>query len=237
VPTVTGSTTGRPIELRPGGDGQGIVVFAGGLRSFSVRVGFRSVRAGLVRAGWTGRVLYWNWHRPFLRIFTLGVYMDCPRLEVESTALAAFLAELKANVPDRPVHLIGCSAGGYIVLRATELLPADTRLDSLALLSAAVDPRRDLAAAARHLDGPLVNASSWMDWLILGAGTYVLGTADRVHTPAAGMVGFKSDCPSLVEVPWRARMIALGRLGEHTTSAVRPFITRCIAPAMGIGAA
>lgn len=223
--------------MRPGGDGHGIVVFAGGLRSFSVRVGFRSVRAGLVRAGWNGRVLYWNWHRPFLGIFTLGVYVNTARLDAEAAALADFLTELKANAPDRPIHLIGCSAGAYIVLRAAELLPAETRLDSLVLLSAAVDPARDLTAAARHLDGPLVNTRSWMDWLVLGAGTWVLGTADRVHTPAAGMVGFKSDCPALVEVPWRPRMIALGRLGEHTTSAVRPFIARYIAPAMGIGAA
>ena len=226
------------LRLRPdaGGDrSQGLVVFVGGLRWLGVRWGLRSVPAGLRKADFAGKVIYWNWHEPVLRLFCLSVYCNRPKIEAEARRLADFLADEHRRNPDLPLYVMGCSAGGYVALRALELLPDGVKVDSAALLSPAVDPRRDLSPALAHVSGRLVNSSSPLDWFVLGLGTWVFRTADGARSASAGMVGFAGrDGRGAIEIRWRPRMILSGRLGGHASCSPPAYITEYIAPAMGI---
>jgi pimeloyl-ACP methyl ester carboxylesterase len=219
-----------------GGDrSRGLVVFVGGLRWLGVRWGLRSIPGGLRRASFAGKVVYWNWHEPVLRLFCLSVYCNRPKIEAEARRLACFLADERRQNPDRPLYVMGCSAGGYITLRALELLPDGVNVDSAALLSPAVDPRRDLSPALAHVSGPLVNSSSLLDWFVLGLGTWVFRTADGTRSASAGMVGFAGqDGHGAIEIRWHPRMILSGRLGGHASCSPPAYITKYIAPAMGI---
>lgn len=213
----------------------GLVVFVGGLKWFGVRWGYRRVPAGLADAGFTGQTLYWDWHRPVAGTFCLPIYCNHKLLESKAVELAAFIADRRRQSPGQSLHLIGCSAGGYIALRAAELLPRPVQVDSLALLSAAVSPTRDLTAARAAVRGTMVNCSSVLDCVILGLGTTLLGTPDGRRGPAAGMVGFdRGHEHGVVELRWRWPMIFSGRLGGHSTCTPRAFIRRYVAPLMGL---
>jgi len=214
----------------------GLVVFVGGLKWFGVRWGLHRVPRGLADAGFRGPVLYWEWHQPLFGLFCLPVYRNRRKLEAQAARLAEFITTENRESPRKPLHVMGCSAGGYVALRAVELLDPGVRIRSLVLLSVAVDPAHDLSVAAAHVDGPLLNASSRMDWFVLGLGTLLLGTAEGTHAAAAGMTGFRPQETDVSELRWRPAMIGTGWLGGHSTCTPRAFIARYIAPAMGIGA-
>lgn len=221
-----------------GGDrSRGLVVFVGGLRWLGVRWGLRSIPAGLRKANFAGKVIYWNWHEPIFRLFCLSVYRNGDKIEAEAKRLARFLADERRHKPHWPLYVMGCSAGGYVALRALELLPDGVQVDSAGLLSPAVDPQRDLSPALAHIWGRLVNSSSLLDWIVLGLGTWVFRTPDGRRSASAGMVGLARREDSMVtELRWRPRMILCGRLGGHTSCSPPAFIARYVAPAMGIGA-
>ena len=212
-----------------------MVIFVGGLKWFGVRWGYRRVPGGLADAGFTGQTLYWDWHRPVLGTFCLPIYCNRSLIESKAAELAAFLAQRRRERSEQSLHLIGCSAGGYIALRAAELLEAPLQVASLVLLSAAINPARDLAAARAAVRGPMINCSSMLDCGILGLGTMLLGTPDGRRGCAAGMVGFdRGEEHGLTELRWRWPMIFSGRLGGHSTCTPRAFIRKYVAPLMGL---
>jgi len=204
-----------------GGDaGAGLVIFVESIRWLGVRWGIRSVSAGLRRAGFLakdGEFLYWRWHATWRGWLVLPVIMDAGLLEAQARRLAAFVVEQSRVRPGRPISLIGYSCGGYVTVRALELLPPEVSVRSVVLLAAACDPRRDLRDACSRVQGRVVNVSSWLDWLILGVGTLLFGTGDRRHAVSAGLCGFRaSHRPSnLVERRWRPAMLRHGHFGGH----------------------
>jgi len=221
---------------RGGDPRQGLAVLCGGLRWLGVRWGRRSVPAGLRRAGFAGKFIYWPWHSGLEGWLVLPALLNRDRAERRARRLAVFLARRHRAIPDRPIWLLGVSAGGFQALRALELLPPEARVRSAALLSAAVDPGRNLAAGLSHLDGPLVSSSSALDFVVLGLGTLIFGTADRKHAAAAGMVGVRAGGDRrLVELRWRPAMILSGRWGGHATCTPPAYIARYVAPAIRIG--
>jgi len=225
--------------VRPDAGGEesaGLAVFCGGLRWFGGRWGLRCVPAGLRKAGFAGRFIYWPWHGRWTGpVLTSPALWDVALHERHSEEIAACIADFRTRHPEAPVYVLGCSAGGQVALRALERLPRGVRATSAALLSAAVDGRRDLSAVLAHLDGPLVNSCSILDALVLGLGTLVFGTGDRKHALSAGMVGLKATDDRIVNIPWRPRMFLSGRLGGHSSCTPPKYIARWIAPAMGIG--
>ena len=90
----------------------------------------------------------------------------------------------------KPVSLVGKSGGAWIVVRALEGLPAGS-VESVVLLAAAVSPGHDLSRALRAVAREMVVFWSPLDLIVLGAGTWLFGTADRVRTRGAGLVGFR----------------------------------------------
>jgi len=209
-------------QLRDGGGraDAGVVIFVK-LRWLGARWGTRSVAAGLRRAGFDGKFLYWQWHAMWRGWLVLPVIMDARLLETQARRLAAFIVKQSRAQPDRPISLIGYSCGSCVTVRTLELLPPDVSVQDVVLLAAACDPRRDLRDACSRVRGCFVNVSSWLDWLIVGMGTLVFGTGDRRHTISAGMCGFRQHRkPSnLVEQRWRPGMMRHGHFGGHFSAA------------------
>ncbi len=221
---------------RGGQTRQGLAIMAGGLRWFGVRWGARTIPAGLRQSGFEGRFVFWPWHSGIEGLLAIPALVNAGRAELRAARLAGFITRRYRKLPDRPIYLFGISAGGFIVLRAIELLPPDVHIHSAALLSAAIDPNRDLEPALSHIDHILTDSYSMLDFVILGFGTAIFGTADRKHTPSAGMVGLRHNGESkIVDVPWRPEMILTGRLGGHTSCSPPAYLSRYILPLMGIG--
>lgn len=89
---------------------------------------------------------------------------------------------------DRPVHLVGHSLGGRVVLETLDNDPGDS-LESVALLGAAVDPDsvcQEYFAAIETLDGPVYNYHSENDQIVC--------RLYRVGEISAGLGCRGSDC-------------------------------------------
>ena len=219
-----------------GSSAEGVVVFAESVRWLGVRWGLRTVARGLRQAGFGGRFIYWRWHASWRGWLVLPAIMDSPMLECEAARLARFLERLKRRHPERPIYLVGYSCGGYVAVRALELLSSEVAIDGVATLAGAFSPRRDLSAACERVDSKLVVCSSVLDWCIIGIGTLVFGTADRKHTPSAGMVGtWRGGYAGLSQIRWRLGMIRVGHWGGHFAASCAGFAREYIGPSLGIG--
>lgn len=223
---------------RGGDKDKGLVIFVEPVRWLSVRWGMRPAAAGLRDAGFEGEFLYWRWHATWRGWLVLPAIMDRAMLERQARKLAEFIADRRREHPDGPIFLIGYSCGGYVAVRAMELLPDGLRVHAAATLAGVFAPSRDLAPACDRVRGKLVVCSSFLDCLIAGLGTLVFGTADRKHVLSAGMVGVRkraNEDPRIVQVRWRPSMIRSGHWGGHFSAAARGFIRRYVAPQLGIG--
>ena len=94
----------------------------------------------------------------------------------------------RASCPGAPVFLVGKSGGTGLVVRALERLPEDT-VEWAVLLSPALSPTYDLAPALRAVRREMVVFWSPLDVIVLGLGTRIFGTIDRIKTVSAGLVG------------------------------------------------
>ena len=224
-------------EDRGGNAEKGIVVFVEPVRWLGIPWGKRTAAAGLRDAGFTGEFLFWRWHADWQGWLVLPALMNRALLDYQANRLAEFIRACKRNRPDRPVYLMGYSCGAYVTIRALELLGDNLRVEGLALLAGAFDPRRDLSPAAAHVAGPVVQSSCILDWFIAGLGPCLFGTADRRHIPSAGMIGLLGHPPAadVTQIRWHPGMIACGHWGSHFSASSRRFVARYIAPAMGIG--
>jgi pimeloyl-ACP methyl ester carboxylesterase len=152
--------------------------------------------------------------------------------------LADRVRAVKAEDPDRPVYLVGHSAGAAVVLYAAAELPPGT-LERVVVLSPAVSPTFDLRPALRATRKELVAFHSPLDVFVLGWGTSTFGTADRYYMPAAGFTGFQTPdglddegrelYGRLVQSAWRWDM-CLERGGLHNGPCTPLCIGKQVAP-------
>jgi len=229
--------TGGDRRRRDRHDAEGLVIYAESIRLLGVRWGMKTVLAGLRQAGFTGEFLYWRWHATWRGWLVLPAIMDRRMLEREAQRLAEFITRRKRRHPQRPIYLIGYSCGGFVAIRALELLEAGMRVDAAAVIAGAFAPSRNLRPACDHVSRKMLVCSSLADWLIIGLLTTIFGTADRRHTPSAGMVGLTSlsnDKTCVRSIRWKPSMIRLGYWGEHFSASSAGFVRRHVAPAMGI---
>lgn len=233
LPRLLTALRAKPVEA--GDPHEGIVLFIEPLRWLGVRWGRCETAAGLRRAGFGGVFQFWAWDPTWRAMLVLPTIAARGFLDRQAQRLADRLIELRQTCPDRPIHVIGYSCGCFVAVRAVELLPKHVHVDSLSLLAAAISPKRDLNPAARRVRGPVIVSSSALD-MVVGLGTLLVGTADRVHTPSLGTLGYRgSPCDKLVSLRWRPAWIRWGHWGSHFTAPAEMFIAECIAPAMGLG--
>ena len=127
---------------------------------------------------------------------------------------------------------MGKSGGSGIVVRALEELPEGS-VEAAVLLAPALSPGYDLSRALGAVRREMVVFWSPLDVVILGAGTWLFKTVNRVRSVGAGMVGFRrpagldeagrAQYAKLRQVRWRPGWRRPATSGVTSGRIVRPF--------------
>ncbi len=141
----------------------------------------------------------------------------------QAAEVAAQIAAYKADYPDRPVILVGYSAGGFMAVKVAELLPEDVKLQRVIIAQPSLSPTYDLTVALRHIDDQLVSFYAPSDWFLSGVFSEAAGTMDRQYEATAGKEGFDDEVAvpdaalrrKLRQVPWSVLWLAYGHDGNH----------------------
>lgn len=164
---------------------------------------------------------------------------DTRYLLYQADRLAAVIRAAREREPQRPIYLLGHSAGAGIALAAAEQLPPGS-LERIILLAAAVSPTFDLRGALRATRREVVCFNSTYDRFCLDWCTNLFGTVDRVYGPGAGLDGFQIPAHlddegerlyrRLVQVPWRLEMVWKCTDGLHNGACMPIFLAKMVAP-------
>lgn len=226
---------GSPPAPSEPSEGWGLILMADGVGGLdSCGMALRHV-VGAQRLPYEVRILPWGhglgrWHADLTRTANRDAWAH---------RLAEEVRAFRAERPGAPVHLVGKSGGTGLVVKALEQLP-ERSVDSAILLAPALSPSYDLTRALQGIARELIVFWSPLDLVVLGAGTWVFGTIDRVHGVSAGLVGFRgpnrSDPASsaayarLRQVRWGPRMAATGYLGGHIGPDLPAFLRKYVVP-------
>jgi pimeloyl-ACP methyl ester carboxylesterase len=172
----------------------------------------------------------WRWHADLT---------NAANRDAQARRLAGEVSAFRERSPAAPVYLVGKSGGTGVVVRALEHLP-DSAVEASVLISPAISPAYDLTRALRAVRREVVVFWSPLDVIVLGAGTRIFGTIDRVKTVSAGLVGFRpprspteaqrASYAKLRQVRWRPGMAATGYLGGHVGPDSPAFLRRYVVP-------
>lgn len=176
----------------------------------------------------------WDWTR-IEPIGFLGDLIDLERNQRRADVLAGQLMQWCRDHPTTRLFIAAHSGGCGIVLLTCERLPADFPLERVVFISAALSPEADLTPILRRSRRGLFNYYSANDKLVLGAGTALLGTTDRVRTESAGLTGFLPPAdPDLLgklqQMAWAPWMGRLGNHGGHHDAFAPAFIEQHLLP-------
>ncbi len=215
---------------------RGVVFVLGGIEGPSLAQ--IRVVLGLIRGGWRGAIRVVEWNRGFPIIRPIVNLASRARHERESDRLVDTIRAHRAAHPATTIGLVGQSGGCWVAVRALEKLAgAGEAVDAAVLIAPAISPRHDLRRAASGSRTRLVSVHSPFDWVMLGAGTTILGTADRRWGPAAGLVGWGNAAAGgcmrreLVQaLTWQPSWARLGHFGGHCTSAAPGVVAKLLTP-------
>lgn len=163
----------------------------------------------------------YRWTHGYLRI--PADQMHHAHLYREGRNLAKLIQRWHQELPERPIYLMGHSAGSGIVLVAAEALPPAT-LERIILLAPAVSYKHDLRPALASSCQGIDVFYSQRDWICLGLGVLLAGTTDRCWSIGAGKIGFRPiiTCAEdealyakLHQHPWDASLCWTGHKGGH----------------------
>lgn len=154
--------------------------------------------------------------------------------------LARRIETYQQEYPDRPVWLVGFSAGTGIVTWAVEDLQPDSRVRGVVLLASSLNAGYDLTRVLQNTAGKLHNFHSPAD-PVLGLGIPVAGSVDRQRTFTGGQFGFKPPADAdqtkknlytdkLVQRSWQPGDVFEGHYGGHLGATFPAFIRRHVAP-------
>lgn len=164
--------------------------------------------------------------------------VDAKYARTQGCRLAAKILERKRAEPGRRMAIVAHSAGSAVALAACEQLPPDT-IDLIVLLAPSVSSKYDLAPALRAAREGMDTFSSKKDWITLGMGTRLVGTADRHWTTAAGRKGFRLPKRSpqaeweacrVRQHFWSADVAWTGNTGRHTGVYAPAFLQAYVLP-------
>jgi hypothetical protein len=155
--------------------------------------------------------------------------------------LADIIRRFKTDHPRSPIFMVAKSGGAGVGVKALELLDPET-VERVVLLAPALSPRYDLAVALTAVRREMVVFWSPLDVIILGFGTRLFGTTDRVRTASAGLVGFQISAAlandenrnreyrKLRQIRWHPRMATTGYFGGHLGPDCPFFIRKYVVP-------
>lgn len=213
----------------------GVVVMVEGIGGWNVMG--KVAKVALRQAGVPHDVAEFHWSHGFGHL--LQDLQDTRYLLGKAEDLAEWVRRMHDADPDRPIYLVGHSAGTGIVVRAAELAPPHT-IERMILLSSALSPTYDLRPALAATKKGIVSFHSPYDRMMLAWGTQQFGTVDRLYTKSAGLHGFRVPenlSPAdrllydrLIQIPWHTRMILEGNIGQHTGPCFPGFMIADVAP-------
>ena len=201
---------------------------------------------GAMKSPYLVRVVSWGhgfgrWHADL----TNAANRDLRAREIADRVIAFRTAH-----PVTAIFLVGKSGGTGVVVKALEHLPDDA-IEAAVLLSPAISPNYDLTRALRAVRREMVVFWSPLDVIVLGLGTRIFGTIDRIKSVSAGMVGFRPPTPKstsktddpdrqaqyrkLRQVRWRLRMATTGYLGGHVGPDNPAFLRKYVVPLLRVG--
>jgi hypothetical protein len=158
--------------------------------------------------------------------------------DAQARLIADQVLEFPARGNPGSVFLVGKSGGTGLVVKALEMLPADA-VEAAVLLSPALSPGYDLTLALRAVRREVVVFWSPLDVFVLGVGTKLFGTIDRVHDVSAGLVGFHERggeaYAKLRQIRWRPGMATTGYLGGHVGPDSPAFLRKYVVPLLRVG--
>lgn len=164
------------------------------------------------------------------------------RNRVKAVGLARALSAYHREHPEASIHLVAFSAGCGIAVFALEHLASRWSLKTLVMACPALSPQYNLSRALGGVQRAIALISD-RDTFILGLGTRVFGTIDRVHTFAAGRAGFtpppglnereREAYARLRQIPWTPEMAVLGHHGGHTGWASPALLSRYLPEWLG----
>ena len=219
LPVLLGILSGcvRPDVIAPGQTEPGYVAMLPGVEGSAWQ--FAGTVKGLREAGIMREVDIIEWHAgPLCSMRNLT---DIQANRKRAKAIAARLGAYHREHPNSPITLIGYSGGGGLAAMIAESLDEGVMLDRIILIAAALSPDYDLEPVTARCRRGVVSFFSVGDWLILGLGTRMFGTIDRVNTDSAGHVGFINDQGELVnedkltQIAWMPKWSDLGHDGGH----------------------
>jgi hypothetical protein len=184
------------------------------------------------------------WGHGFLRWY--ADLTSATNRDAKARAVADTIARYKTDWPDDPVFLVAKSGGSGVVVKALELLSRPL-VERAVLLAPALSPAYDLSGALRAVCRDIVVFYSPLDVFVLGAGTRLFGTADRVKSVSAGLVGFRVppavdhdsqtqdySYGKLRQVRWRPGMVTSGYLGGHIGPDMPMFLRKYVVPLLRV---
>ncbi|MCA9083109.1 MAG: hypothetical protein KDA81_03595 [Planctomycetaceae bacterium] len=157
--------------------------------------------------------------------------------------IADHILDYRGRYRDRPVHLVGHSAGAGMALFVLQALRKRMLVTSVTLLAAAVSRRFDVRTLSRQTENGIWNFWSRGDFTAAGIGTTIFGTIDRVRRPSAGAFGFcrptaaqdidrisPSAAERFFDVGFEWEMFKYWNWGGHFGCTNTAFIKRYVAP-------
>lgn len=195
---------------------------------------------GLVEGRYPGAVQVVDWTTGYWPLFIYHL-RAAERHQRFARLIADKIVAYRRAYPGRPVNVVGYSAGAVVAIKAIEALPEGAKIDRAILLAGAISPLYDLRTALERTRDGIVSYYQVQDAVALWAGTMLAGTADGVHLPSAGAVGFwtwpgasQQDRhlyrDKLVQLAYKPQMAATGNLGGHFQCVGRNFVAEWISP-------
>ena len=218
---------------------QGLVVVVGGVGGLDL-CGI-SMRYVMAAEGLPYAIHVFPWGHGFGRWF--ADLASVSNRDLKAGLLVDLVRRFRATQPGDPVFLVAKSGGCGVLVKALERLEEGSVFRAI-LLAPALSPDYDLTAALRAVASEMVVFWSPLDVVVLGAGTRVFGTADRVRTFSAGLVGFRqppavtgaatdqraAPYTRLRQVRWVPQMAATGNLGGHVGPDSPVFLKNYVLP-------
>jgi len=233
---------GEPPDLSEAGQQKGLVLVADGVGGLDLCGTSLRYVMGSMAVPLSVRVMKWGhglgrWHADLT---------NESNRDLKAAEIAAEVNAFRKIAPDAPVYLVGKSGGTGLVVKALEQLP-ENAVEAVVLLSPAISPQYNLLKALQAVHREIVVFWSPLDFFVLGFGTRIFGTIDRIKSVSAGLVGFRpldstdeverQHYAKLRQVRWQPGMASTGYLGGHVGPDNPAFLRKYVVPLLRVAEA
>ena len=197
------------------------------------------VREGLTLAKYPGDFANFPWQTGLGVAADQGASVEYKR--EKAAAVARQIREYINSHPDKPVNIVGLSAGTAVAAFALEALPENYAVENVVLLGSSLSSHYDMTTALRRVRNRLYVFTSEKD-AALAPALSMPDTAARplraasppalqaFHLPASGGVETKRLYGKISNIEWRPEFARDGNYGGHTDAVNANFVRDYIAP-------